>query len=140
MNLISDLFPKNTKLIESSGYNIGDRNETGHWGGLLGYIQRGEAESCFHPIPLDLKAVPGSFSKTLYDSGFGTTAFIRYPLRKETDLASSVFSFKADLVVYFMVTFLIVSLMMSKLFEKRLKVNDAFLVVYRIMFKGMEPQ
>ena len=52
MDLISNLFTTNTKLIESSGYNIGELNETGHWNGLLGYIQRGEADSCFHPIPL----------------------------------------------------------------------------------------
>ena len=80
--------------------------------------------------------MPGSFSTTLYDSGFGTTTFIRYPLREESDLASSVFSFKADLIAYFMVIFLLISLIISKLFEAKLRVRDAFLVVYRIMFKG----
>ena len=52
ISLVIGLFPKNTKLIESDGYNIGELNETGHWSGLLGYVQREEAESCFHPIPL----------------------------------------------------------------------------------------
>ena len=83
-----------------------------------------------------MKGVPGSFSRTLYDSGFGTTAFIRYPLRKETDLASSVFAFHTDLIVYFSITFLLSAIMISKLFERKLSVNDSFLVVFRIMFKG----
>ena len=63
MNLISDLFPKNTKLIESDGYNIGEIDRNGSWSGLLGYIERGEAESCFHPIPLVSSSVAGLLLK-----------------------------------------------------------------------------
>ena len=57
MDLISNLFTKKTELIESDGYNIGEMNESGVWNGLLGYIQRGETDSCFHPIPLVSRAL-----------------------------------------------------------------------------------
>ena len=59
VDLVTNLFPKSTRLIGVDGYFLGQINESGHWSGLLGRLERFEAESCFHPIPLDIKNPPG---------------------------------------------------------------------------------
>lgn len=44
-DLFTKQFPRATYFFEADGYEIGHLNATGSYNGLLGYVQRGEAES-----------------------------------------------------------------------------------------------
>ena len=101
----------------------------------LGFVQRGEAESIFQPIPLGMEAA-GQFEQSypIYESGFGTLSLVRYPEKKYKDLSRSLFDFSLSFSVVFLIIFLMLAIVVNRTFC--VKFDEAVQIIYRIALKG----
>ena len=71
----------------------------------------------------------------IYESGFGTLQYIYFPVKLSSDLTTSFFDFKIDLIFIFLFFYVLIVLILSYFLDIKMKFTESWLLIFRIMVK-----
>lgn len=140
MNYIPKNFNYTFKSIE--GYHLGQMNSSGAYSGLIGYLQRGEADLVYHPVVISITDPPGDFTSPIYETGTRILSIVKYPRTIEKDITSSFVGFDASLMALFVFIFFSLILIQPLFLWQRTTFGESAFVLYKVMSNksvGMRP-
>lgn len=134
MNYIPKNFNYTFKSID--GYHLGQMNSSGSYSGLIGYLQRNEADLVYHPVVISITDPPGHFTAPIYETGTRILSIVKYPRTIEKDITSSFIGFDANLMALFVIIFFSLILIQPVFLSQRTTLSESAFFLYKVMFRG----
>ena len=138
LKIMMDYIPKknvNYTFKSIEGYQLGQMNSTGHYSGLIGYLQRSEVDLIYHPVIISITEPPGVFTSPIYETGTKILSMVKYPRTYEKDITTSFVSFDVSLMLLFIVIFFSLTFIQPLFLSQRFTFSESAFVLYRILFK-----
>uniref|UniRef100_A0AAN0LJ52 Ligated ion channel binding I - glutamate n=1 Tax=Polyphagotarsonemus latus TaxID=1204166 RepID=A0AAN0LJ52_9ACAR len=132
---VINLLPEFKKKFIGVEYDLGTKNKSGHYNGMIGSLERNDIDVIFYLLPIDMSDPPGEFTPVFWESSTYIISLANYPSDKYLDISSSLLNFDYNIIILFILFFVLLSLLTYKVLKLFSSIFDAIFTFFCLSLK-----